>query len=396
MKGYSFSLNKNWFSLSFINDTEEKHSEWDDRDNWSHYSILHKIFKFMESRGFEVGKDPEIEENYNCIGKDHWYGKKGDLEFKANRYPRGFEIKFYQNINTENRNGGEYDSDKFNKAPYLVRLVWINETKKIGEFIKSIVPDISNEIDSKYKYSEEKIKNKFVECSHHPQKDMNFNLSDLDGTTCKESYNNKDRNKNIIFNGEIKYFRDYKGRINRGKVYHNINNMWWVILNDTEYTNQCASCLFDADKEDFKNRRIQRTKKQAYETSRIAARKKFNNNFNYKDITRKDIEKLHELVGIEIEECANNGESMETMRISAKIRTRCTSSKKIQHAFLYVDAHYFTKRECISFNINGFVGFAGWADGSNVRPILKGFNKWCDYLLENKKDDKRKKVEGKK
>lgn len=384
MKGYLFSINKSSFSFSFVNDTEEKHNRWDDRDNWSHYPILHRTLNFMKSRGFEVGRDPRMEENYNCISKDYWKGKKENLEFECSRYPRGFSIKFYQNINTENENGGQYDFDKFKKAPYLVKLLWINETKKIGEFIKSIVPDVVCNTDTDYKNSEDKIKNRFVECWHHPQKNMNFNLSDFDGATCEDNYNNKDRDKKIIYNGETKYFRDYRGRLKRGKVYHNINNMWWVVLNDTEYTNEACFSLFDASGEEFKNRRIQKNKKQAYETSRTAARKKFDNNFVYKDITRKDIEKLHELVGVEIEKGAKNGESMDTMRISTKIRTRCTSSKKIQHAFLYVDSHYFEKRECISFNKDCFIGFAGWAGESNVRPILKGFNKWCDYLLENK------------
>lgn len=80
---------------------------------------------------------------------------------------------------------------------------------------------------------------------------------------------------------------------------------------------------------------------------------------------------------------------MKTMRINPKIRTRCTSSKKIQHAFLYVDSHYFEKRECITFNSGGFIGFAGWADTGNVRAILKGFNKWCDYLKVNKEGEKK-------
>ncbi|MDX5677688.1 hypothetical protein SIK45_00345 [Clostridioides difficile] len=248
MKGYMYSINKEFFNLVFINDTGEKHNWYEDK--WSHYIILHRVLNFMKSRGFEVGRDLEVGK---CVRKNYWYGKKGDLEFKAGRYPRGFSIEFFQNINFENKNGGYYDFNKFEMATYLVRLMYLNETKKIENFIKKIVIDVKCATEKEYKLAVDKIKNRYVESLHHIQEDMNFDLKSLDRTTC-ESYNNTDRDGKTIFNGDIKYFRD-RGRLKRGKVYHNINNMWWVILNDTEYTNIADFNLFDAKEEDFKIRR---------------------------------------------------------------------------------------------------------------------------------------------
>ncbi|HAK41816.1 MAG TPA: hypothetical protein DCM59_02620, partial [Clostridium sp.] len=69
-----------------------------------------------------------------------------------------------------------------------------------------------------------------------------------------------------------------------------------------------------------------------------------------------------------------------------KIKTKCRTNSKIIKAYLYVDSHYFSKRESISFNEDGLIGFAGWASSSNVRPIILGFNKWCDWLAEEKLD----------
>lgn len=397
MEGYFYSINKDLFSFSFINDTNERH-DWEDRDNWSHYPILHRVLNFMKERGFEVGRDPRIMKYYECLNKDRWYGKKDGLEFKAERYPRGWRIEFYQSINFENKNGGEYDFDKFEKAPYLIRLRWIVETKKMAEFIESIVPGIKNSSKIDYKLAEDKIKNYYVEEWHHSQKDMNFDLSSLDGLEGDEEYrrrnyqhNCKDRDKKVIVNGLIKYFYGYKGRLQRGKVYHNINNMWWVILNDTDYTNIASFELFDPAPEDFKRRRIQKNKKQSYETSREAARKYFTKKgLTYNDIKRKDIEKLNEIVGEEIIKCAANKECLEIMRINDKIKTKCKTNSKIIRAFLYVDAHYFAKRESISFNEDGFIGFAGWAGDSNVRPMLLGFYKWCDWVAVEKLKDTKK------
>ncbi|MGO0986697.1 hypothetical protein ACTPEW_12240 [Clostridioides difficile] len=258
MKGYMYSINKEFFSLNFINDTEETHNL--NEDKWSHYIILHRILNFMKSRGFEISRDLEVSK---CVRKNYWCGKKGDLEFKAGRFPRGFSIEFFQNINFENKNGGYYDFNKFEMAPYLVRLMYLNETKKIENFIKNIVPNIKCATKKDYKLAIDKIKYRYVDSWHHPQKNMDFNLNSLDGTTC-ENYNNTDRDGRIIFNGDIKYFRD-RGRLNRGKVYCNINNMWWVILNNTEYTNIAGFNLFDVKEEDFKIRRkVEDRKPKAY------------------------------------------------------------------------------------------------------------------------------------
>ena len=254
MEGYYYSINKDLANISLVNDTNESHDRWIDRDKWSHYPILHRVLNFMATRGFEIGRDPRIQKNYKCLNKDNWYGKKGDLEFKAERYPRGFRIQFYQNINYQNKMGGYYDFDKFNKMLYILKLMFINETNKIAEFLKEL--GVTNKTKPEYKFAEDKIKQRYVGEWHHPQKDMNFDLSDLDGITCEESYNNTDRDEKTIYNGEIKCFRDWNGRLSRGKVYHNINNMWWVILNDKEYTNIADFQLFDATEEDYKIRRL--------------------------------------------------------------------------------------------------------------------------------------------
>ncbi|MZK53488.1 hypothetical protein [Clostridium beijerinckii] len=228
MNGYAYRINRDSFSLTFNNNTEEKH-EWNDENEWSHYPILDKVLSFMGTRGFKIGSDPEIDKNYECLSKDHWYGRKKDLEFKAHRYPTGWEIEFYQNIIFENRHGGFYDFDKFKKAPYLIRLMFIKETEYIGKFIEDTVKAVECHSEKYYKLAEEKIKKNFQR--HFDNKiTMDFDLSKLDGLEGDSQYrrdnrcqyNSKDKDGKIIINGSIKYFRDSKGRLKRGKVYHNI------------------------------------------------------------------------------------------------------------------------------------------------------------------------------
>jgi len=42
-------------------------------------------------------------------------------------------------------------------------------------------------------------------------------------------------------------------------------------------------------------------------------------------------------------------------------------------------AYYFRNRQAVTFERNGFIGFAGWADDNNVQPILSAF---CDWVRE--------------
>lgn len=232
----------NTFSISLDSCSIHLHNKSDSRDG--HYPILYRVLNLMKNRGFEVGRDPDIMRNYKILNKDHWYGRKGDLEFKAERYPAGFGFHFFQNIVIENPHGGYYDFDKYKKMPYLIKLTFRNEARHIKAFLEELgCIDVSKPV---YKLAKDRIKQDFVDCWHHPQKSMDeFELQDLDGQTADSAYNRTDKDGRVIYNGQIKYFRDRKGRLLRGKVYHNINNMWWVILNDFEYTNMADFELFD-------------------------------------------------------------------------------------------------------------------------------------------------------
>lgn len=246
MKGKNFKLSDYSTSLYFYNDISN-----DD----SHYEILEILLNILKEHGFETGLDQEVLRNYESISKDYFEGKRNKLVFKSHRYPSGFKIKFF--YDTER---GQYDFDKLEKMPYITRLEFLKHIKILEN--KLIELGFENKTEEKYKKAEDKIKQGYVDSWHHDIKDMNFKLSDLDGTTT-ESYNNKDRDKKVIHNGEVKYFRNYKGYLQRGKVYHNINNMWWVILNNSDYTNIASFELFDLnDKDKEKLKKIK--KKRLY------------------------------------------------------------------------------------------------------------------------------------
>ena len=105
----------------------------------------------------------------------------------------------------------------------------------------------------------------------------------------------------------------------------------------------------------------------------------------YDDITDGDILVLIMLLNREIKKSNKTGEtSVYTMRLSDKRIIKHKSNGAIIECYLYMNSHYFTQRECISFNRDGFIGFAGWADVGNKNPILRAFLEWVDILKAQK------------
>lgn len=106
---------------------------------------------------------------------------------------------------------------------------------------------------------------------------------------------------------------------------------------------------------------------------------------SYADITEGDILSLLMLLNREIKKSNKAGEtSVNTMHMSSKIAMKKRTNGTIIKCFLYINSHYFTRREAISFNEDGFIGFAGWADQGNTNPLLRAFLQWCDDLAEAK------------
>ena len=94
---------------------------------------------------------------------------------------------------------------------------------------------------------------------------------------------------------------------------------------------------------------------------------------SYDSINEGDILVLVMMCQQELKKSCKDGEtSTSTMRLSEKIDMKRKTNGAIVSCFLYMNSHYFTRREAISFNQNGFIGFAGWADQGNVQVI-----RWC-------------------
>lgn len=197
------------------------------------HPTLQAVFEVMRARGFEIGSDPRIDRDYPILSQNHFAGNKGDLLFEAKKYRTEAEIEFYQELNTEHRSGGRFDFNKFEMMPYLLKKQFLLETRYIKE--KLLEEGYEDHSKPTLKTAQDKVMHELNRPDRHWSSD---NLPD---------YNALDKDERRLNNGEIKYFRDGKGVLMRGTVYHNINNMWWVVVNKHCFRNLASFELFDLD-----------------------------------------------------------------------------------------------------------------------------------------------------
>lgn len=127
--------------------------------------------------------------------------------------------------------------------------------------------------------------------------------------------------------------------------------------------------------------------------TRDACRSVFHNlGFSYDDVQRNDIYMLEALIAEELSKF--NEESFYQMHIAhrasdaPRIKVREDTDCGIESAFIRVDVECQKGREAISFNRDGFIGFAGWADDTNVQPFLRAFVRWAlEWMDEDDEDN---------
>lgn len=119
--------------------------------------------------------------------------------------------------------------------------------------------------------------------------------------------------------------------------------------------------------------------------AREDARRAFRDNFTYADISENDIRALEGFIAIECAMHDRKNEDGVLMGMHPSYRKKsepkiaaARNGGGIRDAYLRVDGSYFCDREAVSFNADGFIGFAGWASDGNVQPFLRAFMRWIE------------------
>lgn len=108
------------------------------------------------------------------------------------------------------------------------------------------------------------------------------------------------------------------------------------------------------------------------ELTRDQCRKLFEERgLSYSDLTIKNLQRLRLLINLRM----IFGEYME---MSYRCNKRWSIQRRQKHgkiifAHLRCKLFYFNNRQAVTFEKDGFIGFAGWSDDTNIKPILNGF-----------------------
>lgn len=108
-------------------------------------------------------------------------------------------------------------------------------------------------------------------------------------------------------------------------------------------------------------------------------------NLTYSNVEPVDVRALEGFIAIE---CARHDKRFATneglpmlmhpsYRKKNEPRIECAQNGVgIYEVYLRVDGRYWQGREAVSFNADGFIGIAGWADDRNVQPFLRALMRW--------------------
>jgi hypothetical protein len=181
------------------------------------------VLQHMAARGFRVENDSSVPEN---IRQDYHYAIKDAIECKITLSGRSLEMKFYQNVVKENRHGGEYDFSRRSKMPPLIGKQYELERNKLVNMMGSLGYTFNQ---STKLLGMDFINSRRAELCSFQRKDM-YSEPPHGG-------NANSAEKEPLTDGDTVYTKGPNGRWRTGIVYHNINNMWWLIFPCKTVTN---------------------------------------------------------------------------------------------------------------------------------------------------------------
>lgn len=391
-----------------------------DYKNWSkeeahwksqlHIQLFNLVLKELGNLGFNIKQQKNI-----FRGPNSKYCRKGDLRLNVIVEHGSIKLDFYQNVNAPSRpdHGGCYEHNQHKLMPYLILL----EMKRTRNRIKKLIMD-----NYDFSFEDDFPRKSFWDCVgpegitayewiHEEYKQDGITLEKLETSHgYNSSYNNQSADKKRLTQGQIVWFYDLKKRLNFGRAYYRSNSMWWVVTGNYAYVINGSHDLYvekphDIREKGNKNIRKKRISQAIFEAknkgnlkladklqnlferefsekglfiTRDQARNYFAHvGLNYRQITLARVKKLHAVLDNHLKA---SGVFNNSLRCHRDIQFKFTEEGGMAHASVKCSADYFTGRQAIEFEENGFIGFAGWSDEYALKPMLEAFVEWCDLI----------------
>ncbi len=178
---------------------------------------------------------------------------KGDLKADLNLSGRCIEFQMFQSVNCPTRpdHEGRYESNKEACMPYVLRLEMERTRRRIRDYLCNVFdgyafqppkivspnPDPLAYFNSGWDGEYERKRG-----THRFERDASGWPSDRE----LSSWSRTDQDGARLEHGSIRYARDHKGRLLRGRVYGGINGMWMLVYGPgrRDHMHETAATLF--------------------------------------------------------------------------------------------------------------------------------------------------------
>ena len=233
--------------------------------------VLTPLRLFLRGRGWTVEHDPDGLKHYQCIAKYMWVAHYGHLQLKLQQGGRHIEMAFWQDVVVEHPNGGQYDSNRFDKMPYLIRLRWIVEVRALLEYLRSThgyaMPELAKGPTLELQIARTARYGHKTRPTEHPlgafndswdgewDKKRGTHRFERDETGWPSEKELRSWSYNGITPGCVRYWVEYHGHVLRGRAYPNMNGMCVFVYGPgmLDYTQCGAGELFvPGDRESLK------------------------------------------------------------------------------------------------------------------------------------------------
>ena len=197
--------------------------------------VFRQLLGTLHARGFALERDPRTVRNYPTIADWHYVGRKGDLWVTVETCGRTASAEFFQERNVQNKNGGRYDHNKFERLPRDLRLLCVVE---MGALVRKAL-GLGYRWPERAQYGGEVLASSVLRCAEGRYLDQTplgrFNRQwqpdrfkrDETGWPAESEYNSwhcyGSEDGHSVRNGQAVYFRDQKGRLGRCVAHREIN-----------------------------------------------------------------------------------------------------------------------------------------------------------------------------
>lgn len=173
---------------------------------------------------------------YIFTTNDARYCTKGDLQADLKISGRHIELDFFQNVNAPERpdHGGRYQHDQEKHMPYLLRIEMERTRRRIRDYLCNVFtgyvfepPKISSPNPDPLAYFNDQWDGEYEKRrgTHRFERGIDGWPSDKE----LSSWNQNDADGTPLNQGDIRWLRDRKGRLLRGRAYGGINGMWMFV-----------------------------------------------------------------------------------------------------------------------------------------------------------------------